>query len=291
VRVPGALRTAAITIVGICAIGCGGNSGLERLSRARSLSADLLVQFTKAADASNKAVMATSDEASIAFARDADVAKQAVQTDVEAIDPVLKALDYADELRLVQEFGPRFAAYREMDRRILELAVENTNIKAQRLSFGPAQEAADAFAASLETAAPLNVARDAWRVKALAATAVAEVRQIQALQAPHIANAEDTEMSRMEERMAASEKKARVALETLGPLVQPGSRSALTAAADALDRFMALNAQITALSRRNTNVHSLALTLNDKGKLTRECEDTLAGLRAALDKRGFTATR
>ena len=289
-RIPRACDTAAITIVAICVTGCGGNTGLERLSRARSLSADLLVQFTRAADASNKAVMATSDEASIAFARDAETAKHAVQTDVEAIDPVLRALDYADELRLVQEFSPRFAAYREMDRLILDLAVENTNLKAQRLSFGPAQETADAFAASLETVAPLNAA-DGWRVKALAAAAVAEVRQIQALQAPHIANAEDTEMSRMEERMAASEKKARAGLETLGPLVQPGSRTALTAAAGALDRFMALNGEITALSRRNTNVHSLALTLNEKGKLTRACEDTLAGLRAALDTRGFTATR
>lgn len=289
-RVFRAFRTAAIAIVAIAATGCRGSSGLERLSQARSLSADLLVQFTRAADASNKAVMATTDEASIAFARDAETATQAVETDVAAIDPVLVALHFDEERRLAQEFGPRFAAYREMDRRILKLAVENTNIKAQRLSFGPAQEAGDAFAASLDTIAPVNAA-DRWRVKALAAAAVAEVRQIQALQAPHIANAEDSEMTRMEARMAASEKNARGALETLGPLVQLGSRAALTAAAGALDRFVALNGQITALSRRNTNVHSLALTLNDKGKLTRACEDTLTALRTALDQRGFTATR
>jgi hypothetical protein len=278
--------------VAAAAAGCVGSSGLERLSQARSLSADLLVQFTRAADASNKAVMATTDESSIAFARDAEAAKQAIQTDLDAIEPVLEALHCADEQRLVQEFAPPFAAYREMDRRILDLAVENTNLKAQRLSFGPAREAADAVAASLEAIAPLNAARDAWRVKALVATAVAEVRQIQTLQAPHIASAEEAEMSLIETQMANAATRARSALHALGPLVQPESRSGVVAAGSALDRFMALNAQITALSRRNTNVRSLALSsLKEKGKLTHACEESLARLRDALARRELGGTR
>ena len=55
------------------------------------------------------------------------------------------ALGYSAEARLLEEFGSRFAEYRALDETILGLAVENTNLKAQRLSFGPAQEAADAF--------------------------------------------------------------------------------------------------------------------------------------------------
>jgi hypothetical protein len=46
-----------------------------------------------------------------------------------------------------------------------------------------------------------------------------------------------------------------------------------------------------ALSRRNTNVRSLALALNQKGKVTGACEDSLHALRDALAKRGFTGTR
>jgi len=41
---------------------------LQQLMDARRLSADLLVQFTRTDDASNRAVMADTDEASIAFA-------------------------------------------------------------------------------------------------------------------------------------------------------------------------------------------------------------------------------
>jgi hypothetical protein len=48
----------------------------------------------------------------------------------------------------------RFAEYRVLDRKILDLAVENTNLKAQRLALGPAQEAADAFRDALKAARP-----------------------------------------------------------------------------------------------------------------------------------------
>ena len=123
------------------------------------------------------------------------------------------------------------------------------------------------------------------------ATGVLTVREIQVLQAPHIADADDAVMTRMEKRMATSEAAARSALARLAPLVQPASRPKLAAAAAALDRFMAVNAQIIVLSRRNTNVRSLALSLDQKGKLTGACEDSLRALREALAKRGFTGTR
>jgi hypothetical protein len=280
-----------ITIAMMVAIGCSGTSGLERLSQARQVSADLLVQFTKAGDAANRAVMADTDEASAAFAREAKQATEAVQTNIDALQPILQGLGYSEETRLLQEFVTRFTAYRELDRRILDLAVENTNLKAQRLSFGPAQEAADAFQGALEAVIPLDAAKDTWRVKAVAGQAVASVREIQALQAPHIAEADDAAMARIETRMASSDAAARSALAALAPLASGGSRASLAAAAAALTRFMAVHSEIVALSRRNTNVRSLALTLNEKGQLTRACEDSLRALRDVLATRGFSGTR
>lgn len=280
-----------ITVGAMAAAGCDVNSALERISEARRLSADLLVQFTKAADAANRAVMADTDEASVASAREAEQAKLGVQKDAQALAPILQSLGYAEETGLLEEFGRRFAEYRTLDQTILELAVENTNVKAQRLSFGPAQEAADAFRDDVEAVAPSDPAKETWHVKALVATAVAAVREIQALQAPHIADADDAVMTRMERQMASAEAAARSALATLAPLVQPASRSRLAAATAALDRFMGVNVQVLALSRRNTNVRSLALSLNQKVIVARACEDSLRALRAALAKRGFTGTR
>jgi len=264
---------------------------LERLVESRRLAAELLVQFTKAADASNRAVMADTDKASIAFAREAEQATQAVQRDTDALRPILLDLDYSDETHLLEEFGSRFDEYRTLDRSILELAVENTNLKAQRISFGPAQEAADAFRDSLAAVVRSEPAKDRWRVEALVATAVAAVREIQVLQAPHIAESDEAAMTRMEKRMATSEAAVRSALVTLKGLIQPTSRPQLATATTTLDRFMALNAQIIALSRRNTNVRSLALSLNEKGKLAGACEDSLRALQDALARRELAGSR
>jgi len=282
---------AIIALVSIATAGCDVSTMYQRLSEASRLSADLLVHFTEAADAANRAVMADTDEASIAFAGEAEQAKQAIHRDTDALRPILQGLGYEEETRLLDEFSSRFADYSALDQSILELAVENTNLKAQRLSFGPAQENADSFQNSIETVAPLDASKDAWRVKALVATAVAAVREIQALQAPHIAEADDAAMSRIEKRMATSERAARSALEMLAPLIQPASRSRLAAAIADLDSFMRVNTQLTALSRRNSNVRSLALTLTKKGKLTVACEESLSALRGALAKRGATGTR
>jgi hypothetical protein len=272
-------------------LSCGDvNATLEKISDARQVAGDLTLQFTKAADASNRAVMADTDEASVAFAREAEQATAAVQKDIDTLNPILQGLQYSDEARVLNEFVERFNEYRTLDRRILDLAVENTNLKAQRLSFGEGQQAADAFRDALKAIVP-STSGDRWHVEALAATAVTTVREIEVLQAPHIANADEAVMTRMEKEMATSEASARNALEMLRPLVEPKSRPRLDAAAAALNRFMDLNGQIIALSRRNTNVRSLALSLDEKRTIIASCEQRLSELRAALAKRGYSGIR
>ena len=55
---------------------------------------------------------------------------------------------------------------------------------------------------------------------------------------------------------------------------------------------MAIHAEIVALSRRNSNVRSLALSLGRKRMVTAECEDAAARhSKQALATHEFTATR
>jgi hypothetical protein len=98
-------------------------------------------------------------------------------------------------------------------------------------------------------------------------------------------------MTRIEKRMAAAEATGRNALRQLPGLVRPASHAQLDAATAALDRFSAVNTEIIALSRRNTNVHSLSLSLGRKRQLAAACEDSLRALQEALAGRGFTGTR
>jgi negative regulator of replication initiation len=289
------LTILALTAAAGLTAGCGDvNAVLEKVSEARQLEADLSVQFTRASDATNRSVMADTDETSVAFAKESREAAEAVQKDVESLRSLLESLGFSEETRLLNQFASRFADYRTLDQRILDLAVENTNLKAQRLAFGPAQEAADAFRDALNSAAAAASkadAKDAWHVDALAATAVRTVREIQVLQAPHIANADEAVMTRMEKEMATSETAARKALEALRPLLPASAQGQLRTATAALDKFMDLNMQIITLSRRNTNVRSLALSLDEKRTITTSCEESLRALHAALAKRGFTNIR
>jgi len=284
---------ACCVLVMVAAIGCRDFpiTNLQRLVEAQRLAADTLVQFTKSADAGNRAVMADTDEASAAFAREANDAADAVTKARAALAVIVRDLDYAEETRLLEEFDRRFAAYRALDNRILQLAVENTNLKAQRLSFGPAQQEADAFRDSLEVVARDVRSDRALRVQVLVADALLAVREIQVLQARHIAESDEAAMTRLEKRAADSEAAARRAIVAIAALVPPTSRPQVAQVAGALDRFIAVNGEIVTLSRRNTNVHSLALSLGEKRTLTAACEESLRALQDALAKRGFTATR
>jgi hypothetical protein len=282
-----------IIVVAACAggaAGCAVNRALEEISRARGLAADLLVQFTKASDAANRAVMADTDSLSVDFAREAQTAKAAVQRDVDALQPRLRDLKFSNETGLLQQFVDRFAQYKTLDQTILDLAIENTNLKAQRLSFGPAQAAVDALREALDGLRPAS-AKDEWRVRALASSALGSVRDIQVFEAPHIADPDDRAMTRIEQRMKAAEADARKALKTLESLVDTASHAELAEAVADLARFVSVNAEILSLSHRNTNVRSLALSLKEKRDLTSACEQSLRALNEALAKRGYQRGR
>jgi hypothetical protein len=264
---------------------------LTQQVEARRLASTIRVQFSKAAEASNRAVMEVTDEASTAAAREAEEATQAVERDLTTLERILGELAYRDESQQLQTFKACFGGYRALDADILPLAVENTNIKAQRLSFGPARDAAIAFRQALEAAGQSSAAKNACCVEAPIRRAVAAVLEVQVIEARHIAESDEAAMSQMERDMATSEGVARQSLDDLKQLLASTARPHLDAATAALDRFKAINGELVALSRRNSNVRSLALSLGKKRTVTAECDAVLQGLEGALSKRGFPATR
>ena len=286
-------RRLSVCFVGLAAVAaaCNAPMVLTQQVEARRLASDLQVQFTRASDAANRSVMSDTDDDATTAAREAEQATQAVLRDVDQLQSILKSMGYSEELRFLDTFKARFAEYQKLDAEILPLAIENTNVKAQRLSFGPARDAAEAFRAALEAAAKMARAADASRVDALAARAVISVLEIEVLQAPHIAEAEDAAMTRMEVQMAASEAAARTGVEQIKSLLPPHAGPHLAAATAALDRFKAINTELIALSRRNSDVRSLALTFGRKRTLTAQCDDQLRGLQEALTKHEAKATR
>ena len=104
------------------------------------------------------------------------------------------------------------------------------------------------------------------------------------MQAPHIAEPDDAAMTRLEGQMTAAAPVAGNAVDELGRTLPPAARPQLDAARAALSRFMAIHGEIITLSRRNTNVRSLALSLGRKRVLTAACEELLQAFETALGR-------
>lgn len=280
----------AVLVVGLSCRGRTDPSFIQ-LAEARQTAAEMRVGFHKASDASDRAVMADTDAASQRYAREAEVAADGVQVGGAQLAGRLLSLGRRADAELLATFQERFTRYRLLERQILKLAVENTNLKAQRLSFGPVRRAADAFCDALDAAVVAGPAARRCRDGETAARAELAVREIQILQAPHIAESEDAEMDRMEKEMAARQAAARTALGSLSDHALPAAGAPLERARAALDRFDGISRELIALSRANSNVRSLELALRQKPALTTACDENLAGLESALAKAGFSGTR
>jgi hypothetical protein len=86
-------------------------------------------------------------------------------------------------------------------------------------------------------------------------------------------------MDEMEARMAADDRDVR---QDLSGLEKLGLDPDLKAAAASYSRFYELRAQILALSRENTNVRSLSISLDRKRKVMFSCRDALDLLQRAI---------
>ena len=287
------IPTVVALALGLAVSGCRNapDPAFTQLAEARRLADDLRVQLAKASNASDRAVMADTDEESVAFAREADKAVGTIESESTALSTRLQSLGYAPEQRALQDFTGHFTAYRKLDHDVLDLAVQNTNLKAQRLSFGPIREAADGFRDDLQAAAQLAPAKDRCRVDGLVARAELAVREIQILQAPHIAEPDAAAMTKIENQMTERLAAAREALKSLGAGASAAMAKQLEAAGAALTHFDKLSAELVALSRRNSNVRSLALALRRAPQLVAACDGSLAILQEALAKEGFSGTR
>jgi hypothetical protein len=287
------MRRTYLALAGLAVAACdrGIDVALTQQIEAQKLAADIRVQLHRSAESVQRAIMADTDDASASSVREAEEATAALDHDRLAIEPILAEIGSDVEKKLAGDFADAFGRLRELDRTLLGLAVENTNAKAQRLSFGPARDAADALRDHLARAVRAAPAAKELRAQLLAARVQLGVREIQALQAPHIAEAEDAAMTRLEQKMTDSEAAARGSLAELAQLLGAAGDRELAAAREQIDRFAQTQRELIALSRENSEVKSLAVALGDKRTLTATCDAAVIALQQELAKHGLQATR
>src|SRR5262249_49581879 len=88
---------ARVLLPSLYVFGCHGTPALVELHGARHLAAEMRVQFNKASDAADRAVMADTDEASVDFANEATRATEVVKQDADALKGTLHDPSYEKE--------------------------------------------------------------------------------------------------------------------------------------------------------------------------------------------------
>jgi hypothetical protein len=248
----------------------------------------LRINFLKSIGAEKLAVMAETDEASLAYADESKRAAEAVEADLNELSRLIRVHPAADESKLLKEFAADWDQVRKIDRVILGLAVQNTNLKAFRLSFGKGREAVERFENALN--AVTQGTTDTRLIRA-AADAVAAELEILSLHAPHIVSPDESEMDRIEQVIHAKEEIVRRSLATVA-LLAPADKQPDVNEAVAADReFAVVTATVIQLSRQNTNVNSLSISLDRKQKAAALCEAVLDQLHQAFNRQAFEATR
>jgi hypothetical protein len=260
---------------------------VQKLQLIQVMSRDLVA----AAEAEKSAVMAETDEDSRAFAEQSLQASHNVEKARRELEPLLEGKP--QEAHLFQEFSRCWDQLQEIDREVLALAVQNTNLKALRLSFVPAAAARRSMEEALNHLMDVDSASpNAVQIVRLTAKAAMGALNMYTLQAPHIAESTVTRMDEMEATMRSLEAQVTDALQSLQALVDEPGKPFLEAAWAAYRDFQSINTEIVGLSRQNSNVRSYALSLGQKRKTTARCQDVLTALQEAVqESMRYKATR
>lgn len=265
-------------------LGRGGHleSAFVRDSQKAQLVSRMRADLYAAAEAEKSAVLAETDAASQDNAKRAQSAADQVTAGLKAFKAL--PLGNAEEANRLRRFEDAFAEYRKVDEEVLGLAVQNTNLKAFALSFGPASAALAKMELALRPVLDAGGSGGKATAAALSASrALTEALRIQALHAPHITEKTEAQMDALESRMAKADKEVRAGLGALGPSGVP--------ALSAYEEFQKVTVEVVRLSRLNTNVRSLGLSLDRKVKVLSVCIEALDALKEHLGGLGVKATK
>jgi hypothetical protein len=255
------------------------------------LAGQIRLALASAAEAEKSAVLAITEQQARAFADRSRAATVTAENKRVALAGLLQPADTSKERDLLAQFSSVFSKFQQVDKELLDLAVKDTNLKATALAFGPAAQAMkemDTALTRLLRQSASSTSGSAKEAMSLAAGAQAAALRIQVLLPPHIAEESDKKMDELEAVMAKQDEEVRRDLRELAALV-PTASADLHTATSGYSRFMELRTRILKLSRENTNVRSLFISLNQKRRVTALCHDALAALQKAIEEEHVAA--
>ena len=271
------LRIIAFVIVASLIASCNKEPAILRQMEKSLLVRDLSQGLLASAEAEKRAVLATSDEESAAFAAESKRSATEVERVRGQLAQPIEADARSSETEALAAFDAAWSQVKAIDARLLALAVQNTNLKATRLAVGEGAAALDRLVVQLaameESSTDLSVVRD------LSSAARAALR-IQSYQLEHIPLAADAEMRQIEQRIEDLAVRVDAVLTEVRAIDPPPGNVA--AATKAWADYRRIAGEVTRLSRQNTNVISFDLAVHEKHDATQAALAALAKLETAV---------
>ena len=250
------------------------------------------IHLLEAIEAEKNAVLAITDEASEAFAAQSRQAADGVESSRKEIESIIHQEKLPRETEMINEFNVCWAHYRKLDETILDLAIQNTNLKAQKISATQCAQELEHFEASLNRLIHRNTnGSQCNKAVMLSYEALTAGLNIFALHKPHIEEADDQEMDKIEQSIKSYDESARKALGSLRGIADLKNDEDLKHAETAYERFMNLTGEVLKLSRMNTNIKSADLSLGKIRLISSQCQEILTTLQETVQAQQFKATR
>lgn len=268
------------------------NDTYLNIIKKKEILSQMRVNLYKSVEMEKSAVMALTDAESQDFASQSFAASAAVDQDLVQMQTLVDATPLQDEEKIIGEFKNCWSEFHKLDQMILELAVQNTNLKAAALSEEKGGAAIQRFELALKDVMQSSAkTREDARVAASAWRAIAACRQIINMLTSHIAETSNEKMDQIELQIKGTEKDATLSLDELGAIAEGENQDAMSQARAAFLEFMVVAAKVQKLSRENSNIKSLELSLGKKRIISAQCAEILTAFQNTVQSRPFKSAK
>ncbi len=269
---------------------CSGDNmraNLAVLQQKQQLIAGIRAGLLMAVDQEKNALLSPSQTEARQFLDKSKDGMAGVKQDLGRLTQLVEETDNAKEIAALRAVAEDFHDMASLDASLRGLAGRNTNVRAAQLSRTEAALAVSRLQQALTPvidADDCQAGRDALRV-------VMAALSVLSLHAQHIDEKTAPGMDALEAAMNRQHARAQGALERLSALSVPTVAAAMPAARAAYDDFWRVTREVLALSRENTNIEAVALSMGKKRLVTAKALADLDALQAVVSEKEFTATR
>ncbi len=281
-----------LVLVGAVLLFSEGKNPFETAIEKGDLASMMRIHLLEAIEAEKNAVLAATDETSEQFADRARQAAGELENNRQVIESLIRQDNVTEEAKMLDDFNICWTQFKNLNETILNLATQNTNLKAQKISTIQGSQEMVHFEHSLRHIIGQNAGNSQCNnAVVLSYEALTAGLKILTLHKPHIEEADDQKMDDIEQSIKLYDSSARKALDSLHSMAGQCRIEELKNAETVYEQFMASTNEVLRLSRMNTNVKSAELSLGRKRLVSSQCLEVLTKLQDAVQIPWTKATR